>query len=295
MRSFPSSSSARATASLARPCATMWPRSSSKAYLVHQRRPVANQPIAHAVQRLHVELLLRFHGDKAHGGPARGFRDGFGIPVVVLLCLDVGPHVFGRHEADLVSLGGQSPADVVGATAGLMATTAWILGAERWYRGAYVGAPGPCQPCPRRRGCTTSAEIDADDGKLHGSSPSSPGLHQHAISYCSGRGGPSIKGADHASEQNRPDVMAAREAWFEGQLDLDPDRIVFIDETAAATNMERRYGRAVRGERCRIAVPLAITRRPQSRPQCAQPRRRRNQRPAFLAYITDARAGLKAR
>ena len=49
--------------------------------------------------------------------------------------------------------------------------------------------------------------------------------------------------------------MAAREAWFEGQLDLDPDRIVFIDETAAATNMERRYGRAVRGERCRIAVP----------------------------------------
>ena len=31
--------------------------------------------------------------------------------------------------------------------------------------------------------------------------------------------------------------------------------MVFIDETAAATNMERRYGRAPRGERCRIAVP----------------------------------------
>jgi hypothetical protein len=49
--------------------------------------------------------------------------------------------------------------------------------------------------------------------------------------------------------------MEAREAWFEAQLDLDPERIVFIDETAAATNMERRYGRAPRGERCRIAVP----------------------------------------
>ena len=49
--------------------------------------------------------------------------------------------------------------------------------------------------------------------------------------------------------------MDAREAWFEAQLDLDPERIVFIDETAAATNMERRYGRAPRGERCRIAVP----------------------------------------
>ena len=33
--------------------------------------------------------------------------------------------------------------------------------------------------------------------------------------------------------------MEAREAWFEAQLDLDPERIVFIDETAAATNMER--------------------------------------------------------
>ena len=50
-------------------------------------------------------------------------------------------------------------------------------------------------------------------------------------------------------------MIEAREAWFEGQLDLDPERVVFIDETAAATNMERRYGRAPRGERCRIAVP----------------------------------------
>ena len=63
------------------------------------------------------------------------------------------------------------------------------------------------------------------------------------------------KGDLHASEQNRPDVIEAREAWFEGQLDLDPEHVVFLDETATATNMERRYGRAPRGERCRIAVP----------------------------------------
>ena len=49
--------------------------------------------------------------------------------------------------------------------------------------------------------------------------------------------------------------MEAREAWFEGQLDLDPEQVIFLDETATATNMERRYGRAPRGERCRIAVP----------------------------------------
>jgi hypothetical protein len=40
-----------------------------------------------------------------------------------------------------------------------------------------------------------------------------------------------------------------------GQLDLDPTRIVFIDETAANTKMTRLYGRAPRGERRRAAVP----------------------------------------
>ena len=50
-------------------------------------------------------------------------------------------------------------------------------------------------------------------------------------------------------------MKAAREDWFERQPDLDPDRLVFLDETAATTKMARRYGRAPRGERCRIAVP----------------------------------------
>jgi hypothetical protein len=50
-------------------------------------------------------------------------------------------------------------------------------------------------------------------------------------------------------------VNAAREAWFDGQLDLDPTLIVFIDETAANIKMARLYGRAPRGERCRAAVP----------------------------------------
>ena len=49
--------------------------------------------------------------------------------------------------------------------------------------------------------------------------------------------------------------MRRREAWFEGQLDLDPDRLVFIDETWASTNMARRYGRAPRGQRLRASIP----------------------------------------
>jgi transposase len=50
-------------------------------------------------------------------------------------------------------------------------------------------------------------------------------------------------------------VKAAREAWFEGQLDLDPAKLVFIDETGASTKMARIRGRAKRGQRCRAAVP----------------------------------------
>jgi transposase len=36
---------------------------------------------------------------------------------------------------------------------------------------------------------------------------------------------------------------------------LQPERLVFIDETGASTKMARRYGRALRGERCRAPVP----------------------------------------
>ena len=59
----------------------------------------------------------------------------------------------------------------------------------------------------------------------------------------------------HASEQDRPDILKRREDWFEGQPDLDPERLVFIDETWASTNMARRYGRAPKGERLRVGVP----------------------------------------
>ena len=50
-------------------------------------------------------------------------------------------------------------------------------------------------------------------------------------------------------------MRAARQAWFEGQPDLDPARLVFVDETWTSTNMARRYGRAPRGERLRAGIP----------------------------------------
>lgn len=63
------------------------------------------------------------------------------------------------------------------------------------------------------------------------------------------------KKTGHASEQDRPDVLKQREAWFEEQPDLDPERLVFVDESGLTTNMARRYGRSPRGQRCRAGVP----------------------------------------
>jgi transposase len=58
-----------------------------------------------------------------------------------------------------------------------------------------------------------------------------------------------------AAEQDRPDVAEARREWAAMQPSLDPASLVFLDETWAATNMARRYGRAPRGQRALDAVP----------------------------------------
>jgi transposase len=50
-------------------------------------------------------------------------------------------------------------------------------------------------------------------------------------------------------------VAAARRAWKEQQKQLDPDRLIFIDETGTSTNMARLRGRCPRGERLVGKVP----------------------------------------
>ena len=59
----------------------------------------------------------------------------------------------------------------------------------------------------------------------------------------------------HAAEQDRSDVAEARRVFIRRQPALDPNRLVFIDETWAATNMTRRYGRCARGLRLWASVP----------------------------------------
>ena len=69
------------------------------------------------------------------------------------------------------------------------------------------------------------------------------------------RGDHAKKKTAHAAEQDRPDILRRRWDWFEGQLDLDPARLVFIDETWASTDMTRARGRILAGERLRAGVP----------------------------------------
>lgn len=59
----------------------------------------------------------------------------------------------------------------------------------------------------------------------------------------------------HADEQQRPDVLACRENWRIDMFKLDPEKLVFIDETWTKTNMTRLYGRAPRGKRLSDYAP----------------------------------------
>lgn len=67
--------------------------------------------------------------------------------------------------------------------------------------------------------------------------------------------GISFKKMLFASEQDRPDVARKRRRWKAHQGNLDPTRLVFIDETWAKTNMTRLHGWAPRGRKLKAKVP----------------------------------------
>jgi putative transposase len=58
-----------------------------------------------------------------------------------------------------------------------------------------------------------------------------------------------------ASERDRPDVARRREQWIERQDRIDPERLVFIDETWTKTNMEPLRGWSPLGARLVAKVP----------------------------------------
>ena len=62
-----------------------------------------------------------------------------------------------------------------------------------------------------------------------------------------------------ASEQDRPDIKEAREAWIatrQPRMRLEPHRLVFLDETGTTTKMTRLRGRCLKGQRLRSKAPF---------------------------------------
>lgn len=64
-----------------------------------------------------------------------------------------------------------------------------------------------------------------------------------------------IKKTVAASERDRPDVARRRAQWQAYQGRIDPERLVFIDETWTKTNMAPLRGWALRGQRLNVHVP----------------------------------------
>jgi hypothetical protein len=76
------------------------------------------------MQRLQIELLGRLGGNEAHGRALHGFGDRLRIAEVVLVALQVGSDIAGRHQSRIVAERLEPPAQVVGADAGLHADEA---------------------------------------------------------------------------------------------------------------------------------------------------------------------------
>ncbi len=79
-------------------------------------------------------------------------------------------------------------------------------------------------------------------------------ISQQAINTTLRALGYSYKKTHRAAEQDRADVARKREHKTRWQSWLKPERLVFIDETGAKTNMARLRGRCRRGERLLAAV-----------------------------------------
>ena len=64
------------------------------------------------------------------------------------------------------------------------------------------------------------------------------------------------KKTTRAAEQQRPEVAAQRQRWRREQPQMTPQHLVFLDETAAKTNLSRLRGRSLVGQRLYAAVPF---------------------------------------
>lgn len=68
---------------------------------------------------------------------------------------------------------------------------------------------------------------------------------------------PRKKKSPHASERDAPEVREERREFAEDVEPIEPQRLVFVDETGVATAMTPAYGRAPKGERVESSAPAS--------------------------------------
>ena len=73
------------------------------ANLVDDAGALADQPLAHAVQRLQVELFCGLRCDELHRRALNRLGDRLGVAEVVLLSLRIGAYVLRRHQPRIVA------------------------------------------------------------------------------------------------------------------------------------------------------------------------------------------------
>jgi transposase len=65
------------------------------------------------------------------------------------------------------------------------------------------------------------------------------------------------KKTKHADERDRPDVQKKRRTFRKEIKPIEPERLVFVDETGVTTAMTPTYGRSPRGERVIASAPAS--------------------------------------
>ena len=86
---------------------------------------LADQPFAHPVQRLRVQVLGRLGSDEFHRRTPPRFSDRLRILKVVLLPLGIGPHVPRRHQPGIVTKRLKLATEVMRTEPGFHADQAW--------------------------------------------------------------------------------------------------------------------------------------------------------------------------
>src|SRR5262245_10695225 len=87
-------------------------------HFIHQGRPLADEPLTHAMERLDILLVDVLDLHQAHGRTRHRFRDRLGITAVVFIRLDVRFDKLGRHELDLVPMFAKASRPIMRATTG---------------------------------------------------------------------------------------------------------------------------------------------------------------------------------